>query len=286
MTWLLASAAEAMLAFSALHASLKALKTANDCDEVATESSLESALMAWTVFGVLRLWDAILEPWLAVLPLYFYAKGMLVLAAGIPALRIHVLIFELTVTAVDALAGARRLELRSLPLTAFELLAMLPVLVLELLFPAPEHWEEETSLPPSDLPGDLGILDASPQQERSLHDEDSLDARRSESSRKLSRLARELRRSSSEEPAEESQDAASPQALFAASVVRSVRSIIVGDTNTRLRDSLLSPNIRSPSLNSVIRSKRRFSAMGLTQPPASPSQCRSRRRAEPNPSIW
>ena len=279
MTWLLASAAEAMFAFSALHVSLKALKTANDCDELATESSLESALMAWTVFGVLRLWDAVLEPWLAVLPLYFYAKSMLVLATGIPALRIHVLVFELTVAAVDALAGARRLELRSLSLTAFELLAMLPVLLLELLFPAPEHWEEETSLPPSDLPGDLGILDAPPRQERSLHDEGSLDARRSESSRKLSRLARELRRSSSEEPAEESQDAASPQARFAASVVRSVRSIIAGDTDTRLRDSPLSPTLRSPSLNSVIRSKRRFSAMGLAQPPASPSQSRSRRRA-------
>ena len=292
MTWLLATAAEALFVFNTLHASLKALKTAGGKPQL--ESALESALVSWTLFGVLRLWESLLEPWVAVLPLYYYGKGLLVLAVGVPALRIHVLIFELMVTAVDALAGERRL---SLPLTAFELFGMLPVLLLDLLFPSAEDWEEESvapaatlpstprrTLPPLELPEIVPeIAPSSP--ERKLSFEDSVEAQRKESSMRLSRLAKELRWSAQEHQGDTKVLAVSPEERFAASVVRSVRSIIVGDTSTRLRDSVLCPDLRSPSLSSVIRSKRRFSALGLTQPPVSPSQSRSRRRPEPKTSI-
>lgn len=265
MTQLLALLAEVYFIASTLQASLKALKA----DVNAEQSTLESVLISWTIFGGLCIWTALFEDWISFLPLFFYLKSFLIGAISFPALRLHILVFELMVSMVDAIAGKRHF-----PLSAYEVMTSLPLLAFDLTFPSDETFEP--------LQSNSGLAFTSPPeassgsviQEAAETESSSVEAMRSESSRRLSQMARELNSPSDNSTKQET----SPQRQTTSSVMRSIRSVLLGDANMRLRDSVLSPDLHSPSQSSVMRRKRRLSAMGLISSPTTPTREKSFRR--------
>jgi hypothetical protein len=157
MTYLMSVVAETHFVGTTLLASLKQLRREREAEgdvqhtsgetakgtvgEVesaeAEEEELSSLLISWVLFGVLRTWEALLETWVCRLPLYWYFKSALLFAVGLPALRIHALLFEALVLGVDAVAHTAGQSHRGhVPLSALEVLLSAPVLALDLLFPS------------------------------------------------------------------------------------------------------------------------------------------------------
>ena len=172
MTWILAFACKLYLSASTSLYSLKSLKQQEPV-KVSSSSSFSSSflvsslptleldnphassplqlqtslLMSWTIYGLLCLWEFLIEessPFR--LPsLYFYLKSALLLLVSFPALRINALIFDYLVLAIDSAAlrwGHSSGAHWRLPLTAFELLLTLPIQLLEIIFPSVDDAED------------------------------------------------------------------------------------------------------------------------------------------------
>ena len=191
MTWILAFACKLYLSASTSLYSLKSLKQQEPV-KVSSSSSFSSSflvsslptleldnphassplqlqtslLMSWTIYGLLCLWEFLIEessPFR--LPsLYFYLKSALLLLVSFPALRINALIFDYLVLAIDSAAlrwGHSSGAQWRLPLTAFELLLTLPIQLLEIIFPSVDDAEnlgsshDQNSMPDSNSSGFL-----------------------------------------------------------------------------------------------------------------------------------
>ena len=191
MTWILAFACKLYLSASTSLYSLKSLKQQEPV-KVSSSSSFSSSflvsslptleldnphassplqlqtslLMSWTIYGLLCLWEFLIEessPFR--LPsLYFYLKSALLLLVSFPALRINALIFDYLVLAIDSAAlrwGHSSGAHWRLPLTAFELLLTLPIQLLEIIFPSVDDAEDlvsshdQNSMPDSNSSGFL-----------------------------------------------------------------------------------------------------------------------------------
>lgn len=146
MTWLLAVVCKLYLAGSTLLLSLKTLKS--DHKSRPEEEQLPALLMTWTVFGLVSLLESLAEPWLQLLPLYFYGKSALILAVSFPSLRINAAVFESVVLLVDSVVTSR-VHIHT-PVNALELLLLAPAFALDIVFPEETTPEAEQRIEESE----------------------------------------------------------------------------------------------------------------------------------------
>jgi hypothetical protein len=278
MTYLLALLAEGYLAGFTLIRSLKALKLSSspanidDTDAEIEEPELEMLLMNWTLFGLLCAWDTLADTWLASLPMYYYVKAFVIFAISVPTLRINIAVFETLVHAVEG-CSHYGLRLRDVPVSALELLLASPVALIEILFPF-----EPMLLDTSDVNSRPEILFTPLHTPKANSVPGSPRSRGSEASylHSHSNGCNEDPDFFSSPVANHTDTDPEPSAVEPerrpSQLVRLLRMVMVGDSDLRLRDTMLNLNLHSPSANRLVRMQLRRNSETSTSAGSTPNK--------------